>query len=144
MRKTVDVTISEEGRDLGKVFRITEMSADQAERWAMRAFFALMNAGIDIPEDVAGMGLAGIAEIGLKALSRVPFEAAEPLLQDMMSCVQIVPDPGKPNVVRSLIEGDIEEILTRIQLRRAVFDVHVDFLKRVAPSTSVPEGATPA
>ena len=143
MRKSSTITVTD-GRDAGKVFKLTEMSADAAERWAMRAFFALMNAGVDIPDDIASLGLAGVAQIGLKALTKVPFEAAEPLLQDMMDCVQIVPDPSKPNVVRTIIDGDIEEVSTRLQLRRAVFDLHVDFLKPGAPSTSAQEGATPA
>ncbi|OYV50517.1 MAG: hypothetical protein B7X10_01255 [Burkholderiales bacterium 21-58-4] len=144
MRKSTTFTVNDDGRDNGKVFKITEMSADGAERWALRAFFALMNAGVDIPEDIASMGLAGVAQIGLKALTRIPFEAAEPLLQDMMDCVQLIPDPSKPNVLRALIDGDIEEVMTRLQLRKAVFDIHVEFLKLGAPSTSAQEGATPA
>lgn len=141
MRKSATFTASA-GRDAGKVFKLTEMSADDAERWAMRAFFALMNAGVEIPDDIAIMGLAGIAQIGIKALTKVQFEAAEPLLQDMMDCVQLIPDPSKPNVQRALIDGDIEEIQTRLQLRKAVFDLHVEFLKSDALSTSGREGAT--
>ncbi len=136
MRKGIQYTVEDEGRDHGKVFKITEMAADDAERWALRAFFALMNAGIDIPDNIVEMGFAGIAQIGLQALGRVPYEAAEPLLADMMECVQIIPDPGKPNVVRALIESDIEEVMTRLKLRKAVFDLHTEFLKRGAPLTS--------
>lgn len=142
MRRTSTYT-ADVGRDAGKVFKLTELSADGAERWAMRAFFALMNAGVDIPEDVTSMGLAGIAQVGLKALTNIPFEAAEPLLADMMDCVQIIPDPSRPAVLRSLVDGDIEEVLTRINLRREVLFLHLEFLKTVAPSTSVQTGAAP-
>lgn len=34
------------GRDAGKVFRITEMPADQAERWAVKAFWRLPRAAL--------------------------------------------------------------------------------------------------
>ena len=145
MRKSTTFTVNDDGRDNGKVFKITEMSADAAERWAMQAFFAIMNAGVDIPDEVASMGLAGLAQVDpLKALAKVKFDVAEPLLQDMMECVQIIPDPSKPNVVRALIDGDIEEVKTRLQLRAEVLGLHADFLKLDAPSTSAQEGATPA
>jgi hypothetical protein len=127
MRKTSTYTETAENRDKGKVFKIEEMSADAAEQWALRAFFAIMNAGIEIPDGIADMGFAGIATAGLKALGAVPYESAKPLLDEMMDCVQIIPDPSKPNVARALFPGDIEEVATRLKLRKAVFDLHIAF-----------------
>ena len=136
MRKTVTFTVSDEGRDHDKVFLLTEMSAAEAEDWALQAFFALMNAGIDIPEDVSEMGFAGIAAIGLKALGKVPYFMAEPLLNKIMECIKIVPDAKQPNVIRALIESDIEEPVTRIKLKKAVFELHTGSFMPAAPSTS--------
>lgn len=133
MRKTLTYTVVDEGRDKGKEFLITEMSATDAEDWALQAFFALMNAGIEIPDDIASMGFAGIAAIGLKALGKVPFFMAEPLLKKIMECVKVVPDPGQPNVVRTLIDSDIEEAATLLKLKKAVFDLHTSFFTRAAP-----------
>lgn len=127
MRKTETITIEREGRDQGKTFKITEMGAAQAERWAMRAFFALMNTGIEIPEDIADSGMAGVAAMGLSALQKVPYEMAEPLLDEMLECVQIMPDPSKPAVIRALMDEDIEEVATRLDLRKAVWDLHTAF-----------------
>ena len=138
MRKTLTYTVTDSGRDQGKAFLITEMSAADAEDWALRAFFALMNSGIDIPDEVADMGFAGIATVGLKALGKVEYAKAKPLFDDMMTCVQVVPDPGKPNVVRSLIDTDIEEVTTRLKLRSEVFKLHTDFLAAAAPSITAP------
>lgn len=127
-RRTVDVTISAEGRDKGKVFRITELPADEAEEWAMRAILALANNGVDIPEEVmANPSLAGIAFVGTKALGRINANEAIPLLKTMMSCVTVVTDVG---VARSLVEGpgaDIEEIQTRLFLRAEVISLHLGF-----------------
>ncbi|HET8700174.1 MAG TPA: hypothetical protein VFL97_00705 [Nitrococcus sp.] len=134
MRKTQTITIDAEGRDKGKVFKLTEMPAAQAERWAMRAFFALMNTGVNIPDGLEEAGLAGLASIGLQALGRVPYAQAEPLLAEMLDCVQIIPDPAKPNVVRKLFDEDIEEVKTRLELRRAVWSLHTDFFSPAAPS----------
>jgi hypothetical protein len=133
MRKTLTYTVADEGRDKSKVFLITEMSAAEAEDWALQAFFAIMNAGIEIPDSIAEMGFAGIAAIGLKALGKVPFYMADPLLKKVMDCVTVIPDASKPSVVRALIDSDIEEAATRLKLKKAVFDLHTSFLKLAAP-----------
>ena len=133
MRKTLTYTVTDQGRDSGKVFMLTEMSATEAEDWALQAFFAIMNAGVEIPDDVASMGFAGIAAIGLKALGKVPYYMAEPLLNKIMDCVKIIPDPSQPNVIRALIDSDIEEAATRLKLKKAVFDLHTSFFTRAAP-----------
>ena len=126
-RKTATVTIEAEGRDLGKVFLLREMPASQAEKWAARAFLAMARSGIDIPDDLAGAGLAGIAAVGLKAIGGLGFAEAEPLMDEMFACIQIIPDPVRPAVVRALVESDTEEISTRLRLRKEVFGLHVDF-----------------
>ena len=127
MRKTSTYTETADNRDKGKVFKLEEMSADQAEAWALKAFFAIMNAGIDVPDNLADLGFAGIATAGLNALGKVDYETARPLLDEMMTCIQIIPDPAKPNVARALFPGDIEEVATKLKLRKAVFDLHVAF-----------------
>jgi hypothetical protein len=135
-RKTIDYTVVDEGRDKGKLFLLTEMPASHAESWAMRAILALMAGGVDLPEGFERLGMAGMAELGIKALSRLKWEDAEPLLTEMWQCVQIIPDPGKPQIVRRLIEEDIEEIATRINLRMEIWKLHVDFSKAAAPLNS--------
>ena len=126
-RKVLDITVSAEGRDKGKVFQITEMPASQGERWALKAFLALAKSGVDVPEDIMSSGMAGIAILGLRALSGMSFFEAEPLLVEMFQCVKIIPDPSKPLVVRALIEDDIEEIQTRMMLRKETLMLHVNF-----------------
>ena len=135
-RATANYTVKDEGRDAGKVFVLTEMPASKAESWAMRALLALMAGGVEVPEGFERMGMAGMAEIGLKAIAGLKWEVAEPLLAEMWECVQIMPDPGKPHVVRRLIEEDIEEVATRVKLRMEVWKLHTGFLKAVAPSIS--------
>ena len=133
MRKTATVTIQgdEKNRDTGKVFLITEMSAYDAERWALRAGFALMNSGADVPEFEDGASMADLAALGLKtlysALQKVSYEQAEPLLADMMACVKIIPDQKNSGVNRDLIESDIEEVSTRLKLRKEVWSLHTSF-----------------
>jgi hypothetical protein len=127
-RKTIDITITAEGRDNGKLFRLTEMSAAAAERWAMRALAAIGQSGAEIPEDITAAGFAGIVALGIRAFTGIPWELAEPLLAEMMTCVAIVPDPSRPQVVRPLFgDDDIEEIATRLRLRDEVLNLHAGF-----------------
>lgn len=131
-RKEKFITIDGQGRDKGKVFHLTEMPASQAEWWAMRAIMAMGRGGVDLPDDVRSMGMAALALEGLKALSKIQPEEAKPLMDEMLDCVQFVPDPKDHSVRRPLIEADIEEITTRLNLRAEVFRLHVDFFSTAA------------
>lgn len=126
--KTVIIDLGEDfPRDNGKVFHLEEMSAMAAEKWAMRAMLALTKSGVEIPEGIEGMGFAGVAIVGMRALGGVAFEDLEPLMDEMLECVSIQPDPRQPAVTRPLIKDDIEEVPTLVFLRREVFDLHANF-----------------
>lgn len=137
-RSVINYTVTDEGRDKGKVFVLTEFPASRAESWAMRAILALMDSGVDLPENFELMGMAGAVEVGFKALSGLKWEVVEPLIAEMMCCIQIIPDPRTPNVVRPIMEeaSDIEEIMTRIKLRMEVWKLHTGFLQAVGSSIS--------
>ena len=128
------VVIDDDNRDKGKTFVLTEMPAAQAEKWALRIISAMARAGVELPEDVQGM--AGIAAIGLHALSNINFYDVEPLLDEMWQCVQIMPDTRHPSIVRPLVDNDIEEVQTRLRLRKDVLELHLSFSTPVGPSTS--------
>lgn len=135
-RKTGRLTITNDNRDKGKTFLMTEMSADRAERWALRALLALSSAGVEVPDHATNAGMAGIASVGVSMLSKLNFDVAEPLLAEMMDCVQI--DMGN-GIIRDLIDGDgadIEEVLTRFQLRKAVLELHLGFSIAVPRQTT--------
>ena len=134
MRKELDYQ-ADYGRDAGKMFRITEMAALEIDRWCLRAFFTLLNTGVEIPEDVTSMGLAGLLSLGLNAFSKVPYEAALPLWDELLCHVKYMPATKQPNITRPLIEEDVEEVATLWKLRKAVFDLHIAFLKKESPST---------
>ena len=64
-RKELTYT-AQDGRDKGKKFKLTEMGAAQAERWAMRALLAFMNSGAEIPSGLDKLGMSALAEVGIK------------------------------------------------------------------------------
>jgi len=146
-RRQLTIRIDAPGRDAGKVFILTELPASQAERWALRAFMALGAANVELPDGFELSGLAGLAhvtgsraedgllaafaKVALTLFTRVPFSVAEELLSVMWQCVQIVPDPGNPAVIRALIEDDIEEVGTRLKLRSELLKLHLGFSQAV-------------
>lgn len=135
-RNTTTYKVVDEGRDLGKVFILTEMPASRAESWAMRVLMALAAGNVELPPGFERSGMSGLAQLGIKAMAGLKWEVAEPLLAEMWECVQMMPDATKPHIVRALIEEDVEEIMTRVKLRAAIWTLHTGFLKAVAPSIS--------
>ena len=129
-RHTQEITITGDAatnRDVGKRFLITEMSAMAAERWAARALLAIMNV-IDLSDEEADAGMAGIASAvsrtGIKFTGGAAnFGEMEPLLDEMLTCIQIM----EPAVTRALTESDVEEIQTLFMLRSEVLKLHTNF-----------------
>lgn len=140
-RKESRYRVEDEGRDKGKVFLLREMPASQAERWALRAFLAISRSGVDLPEEAAQSGFAGLASYGISLIGKLPFDEAQALMNEMFDCVSRIPDPDKSDFTRSLVEDDIEEIATRVKLRVAVFKLHADFSKAATSLTSAQPSA---
>lgn len=134
-RKVLDVTIKEEGRDKGKVFRITEGSAWQADRWGIRAMLAMNKRGAAIPDEIMKMGIIGIMAVGVHKFAGMDWSDLEPLLDEMMTCVTLVPTPSEPRVTRAInfASDDIEEPETYSILRKEIFALHVGFTKPGGP-----------
>lgn len=132
------ITIDAKGRDNGKVFLLTEMSAVAAEKWATRAICALMNTGVEIPPDIATQGMAGLSSMGMQAIAKLPYYALEPLMADLMTCVQMVPNPQNPAVVRAVLDDDFEEVATIFNLKKEVVDLHTGFFTAASKSTTAP------
>lgn len=136
-RKTKIVTVNAEGRDKGKTFFLTEMSARAAEAWADRAFLALAHSSIDLPAGIEHSGMAGISQImtlladtqlpnadslmeelvssvriasiatTARLVGHIRFPELAPLMEELMQCVQFVWDTGK-NLTRPLVDNGTE------------------------------------
>lgn len=127
MRQVVD-WVATSGRDKDKTFRLTELSAAQIEWWAYRFFLALAKAGVEVPEDIKSLGMQGVAALGIRAIAQLDPMNAKPLLDEMMTCVKVVPDREKNSEFsRPLNENDVEEVATLVELRLEVFTLHTNF-----------------
>lgn len=147
-RKELKIGISdgtaETNRDYGKVFLLREMPALRAEKWAFRALSTAARAGANIPDEIMTMGMRGIAIVGVQALLYVRFDDAEPLLDEMLDCISLLPSSKDDSIERPLTEDDIEEIATLIKLRKEILTLHMGFLKAGDQTTQDPATTSPA
>ncbi|MCG3102246.1 hypothetical protein MAQ58_22875, partial [Enterobacter sp. DRP3] len=97
----------------------------------------------EIPDDFEGAGMAGIAAMGVQALQGLRYDDVKPLWFEMMECVQIIPDPVRSEVVRGLVADDIEEISTRLHLRKEIVELHVNFSRLASLSKSASAETSP-
>ena len=124
-------------RDKSKIFKITEWDSERAEHWGIRAMLALGSTNdARLPLDMAGMGMEGIAIVGINAFFAQTRAMGDenvkavviPLLDELLECVEIIRDAKHPEVVTKLIPAtDIEEIATRMWLRGEVLSLHLSF-----------------
>lgn len=139
-RKTTRITIAEEGRDKGKAFVITELPADQGERWFIRALFAIGKSDADVTPEVIAGGAASFAAWGLPALLQADHRDVEPLLDEMWECVMYSHAPNIPlQSITPGVNSQIEEVSTRFALRLAVMQLHLGFFIPEATPTSGPQ-----
>lgn len=132
MRRSIDVPIMSlpgdrlENRDAGKVFVVTEVSAGQAEEWGLRALMALGTSGIIVPKELVDAGAIGLALVGYQALMGAREDAVLPLWREMIpACVTMRTADG--NGVMPFNEQLIEEVSTRIELRKRILELHTGF-----------------
>lgn len=136
-------TESAQGRDHGKKFVVTEMDPRAGYRWASRLLFAILNSGGDVSPEILNAGLAGVARMGIAAALKIPHDVAEPLMDDLLGCVEVLTDNG---LQRQIMSGDIEEILTIFRLQVAAWNLHIEpfmrGVKSISESATAPEKST--
>lgn len=129
-RKEIPFIVEEEGRDKGKEFLITEMSAWDADSLAQDIFRAMGDSNYSsIPPDVIAMGCAGLATVGLSVISASSPEVARQLRDRLMSTVDIIiTNDGQRQQRKVNGSLDFEEVSTIRSLLDKVFQVNFDFL----------------
>ncbi|MCF9034195.1 hypothetical protein [Acinetobacter nectaris] len=122
-RKVKTITL-DNGRDKGKKFVITEMSAANAESWAWKVATYAMNNGMEFTDF---LGMASIAQAGFSILEKLKFEQLKELLDELFACIEYLPDPKDPTVRRDAETDDLEEPSSLVRLRFSAFQLHTGF-----------------
>jgi len=129
-RKEIPFIVETEGRDKGKEFLITEMSAWDADALAQDIFRAMGDSNYSsIPADVIAMGCAGLATVGLSVISASSPEVACQLRDRLMSTVDIIITSEGQRQQRKVNGSlDFEEVSTIRSLLDKVFEINFNFL----------------
>jgi hypothetical protein len=147
MRQTKTIIIERDGRDKGKMFVLTEMSAWDTNKWGLACAKQLAKSGVELPQELVDMGIGGIingvrnavnnpSENGdfftislLKAflflMANVDENQLNKLLGDLIQCVQFQSETGA--VMQLLPDHHIEESSTFNTLYSEVFQLHSFF-----------------
>ena len=134
MRETATVRVppfpGTRNRDHGRIFRITEWPSAKAEKWLLRIVMAANKSATPLPLNVAGLGMEGVAAMGINAFllsGNAQPEIFIPLLDELLECVTVVRDPKQPDLATALLPDDLEEVATRFWLRGEVLSLHLGF-----------------
>ncbi|HIA5714183.1 TPA: hypothetical protein ACWQQG_000945 [Yersinia enterocolitica] len=132
-RKKITYTVEDEGRDKGKEFIITEMSAWDAEELSEEIYRAMGHGEFNsLPADVVAMGVAGLATVGVSVLAAAPASVSRPISDRILSTVEIVITNEGKDITRSIKPIDFEEISTIRTLKDKVFELNFGFLSLAA------------
>ena len=114
-----------ENRDEGKVYQIEEMAARPARYWAVKAFSALLNAGVKVPDEIAQAGMSGLSFVFknplllFNSISNLKPDDVNALLDELLTCVKIVRDKRHPDMAFDMVtDDDVEEVTTQFVLAR--------------------------
>lgn len=119
-----------EGKDAGKCFVITRMSAFTADKWARNVVRALGRAGARTPREALQSGIAGLSGQSMALFSHMSDEDCDMAFSGLLDCVKIRRDPSNPSIEPApLIEADITDANTLPELRTEAFRLNVDFFK---------------
>lgn len=132
MRKEIEITI-EDGRDAGKLFRVTEMPVSRLEKWACRALIALF--GAELPPDVASLAQTSnamaLASGVMRGISGLDWKVAEPLYDELLAQIAIIPRRERPldtiQICPQNLDAHIEDLSTIFRLRLEVVALSLNF-----------------
>ncbi|HDZ8861671.1 TPA: hypothetical protein RUX24_003841 [Yersinia enterocolitica] len=132
-RKQITYIVEDEGRDKGKEFIITEMSAWDAEELSEEIYRAMGHGEFNsLPADVVAMGVAGLATVGISVLAAAPASVSRPISDRILSTVEIVITNEGKDITRVIKPIDFEEISTIRTLKDKVFELNFGFLSLAA------------
>lgn len=135
-RKTERVTISDPGRDNGRVFVLTEMDSWNALILTSKIAHALSVSGINVPE--IAKSPEGLAEAGIRLMTFIAPAVATPIMEELRECITVLPPKGKPGAMpQPLIpENQPHEIKTWFTLLTRLYYLHLGFSPAADTPTS--------
>ncbi len=137
MRKEIEITLLDRGKEL--IFKIREMPASKLEKWLMKAVLLIAqsrekNTNLSENDESQISTFAHLfASNKLELLLELNFEKAEPLLDELLTCVQRKVDSALIAVTPDNIDTFIDDVETLFRLRLEVLKLNLDFFTQEIP-----------
>lgn len=132
--KTTNLKLNDNGNELS--FEVEPMDAFAAEEWLMRA-------GMLIGRNLMNLDGANGVEKLLSALTKVEYEKAKPLLDELLGCCSLIEGNMKTRITADSCRGRINNPMTILRLRIEAGRLNFGFLFDGAPLNSLTaEGST--
>ncbi len=126
MRKESEIILIDRGREL--LFIIKEMPASKLEKWLMQVVLLLSKSENQLNEYADSNIISNLlTKKGLSLLSSIDFNKAEPLLDELFSCVHRKVDNALIAVTPQNIDTFIEDVETLFRLRLEVLKLNLSF-----------------
>lgn len=158
MREKRIVTIDDAGREI--TFSVQQMPALKLEKWIYKTAIQLAKAnGAEIAGESITDAKAAIKKLEagdkdgsgmgwiIQTVGGLDFDKVEPLLDELLSCVKVIPDANNSAVEMALtpatIEGQIESPLTLMKIRVETLKVNFSFFSTAVKSKAAEEKTHP-
>ncbi len=135
MRKEVEIRLNDRGNEL--VFILREMSASQLEKWLYKTALLLSKAYLkkaNLQEEIDDNDLYSfkifskiLSKNALEYLLTLDFHEAEPLIDELLTCVHRKLDSALIALNNDNIDAHIHDVQTLFKLRLEVVKLNLDF-----------------
>ncbi|QCE34684.1 hypothetical protein FAI40_04585 [Acetobacteraceae bacterium] len=130
MIKSIEYLINK-GKDKGKLFVISRLPLLKADKLAVRVLQDLAKAQSFRWESNPEINIANLKATAIERL--LPFinaNISEQTSLNLLDCCKIKRDPENPLAKPSkILEGDLEDPITFMELQNVALNLHIDFIK---------------
>ncbi len=138
MRKESEIILIDRGKELS--FLIKEMPASKLEKWLIQVVLLLSKSENQLNEYTDYNIISNlITKKGLSLLSSIDFNKAEPLFDELLSCVHRKVDNAMISVTAQNIDTFIEDVETLFRLRLEVLKLNLSFFTQEESSITQEE-----
>lgn len=133
MRKSEMLKVVDDGHEL--TFRITQMPATKAERWANRAAFLLIEASKNAKKETRSSKKKKDEDVNfeeiMRTMAELDYDKVEPLYNELIECCEFMSNGIGVQCTQETIDAQITDPLNLYKLRLAAAKLNFAFFTNV-------------
>lgn len=118
MRETKDIVLMDEdleGKPVELHFKLTQMSAIKQERWINRVVALFVSSNAKDMGSVQSILGSGKIESIMALFNGLKYEDIEPLYNELLECVQYIPDKDNPSYTQPMTAKNADTVITDVR-----------------------------